>query len=89
MEVGAKGHEALGRRVARVHLRVPKHAVSIVPKCMAVGGTCPAQSCLGSSMLRPRHGGLVAGRAGGDITSNGPKCGNTVNKVYFTFNFDI
>lgn len=24
-----------------------------------------------------------------DITSNGPKCGNSINKVYFTFNFDI
>lgn len=33
--------------------------------------------------------GQGAGRAGGDITSNGPECGNTVNKVYFTFNFDI
>lgn len=33
--------------------------------------------------------GTVGGRAGGDITSNGPECGNSVNKVYFTFNFGI
>lgn len=87
--MGAKGWEPLGTVVAWVDLQVLEHAVPGVPQCVAVGGTCPAQSCVGSSMLHPRHGGLVAGRAGGDITSNGPKCGNTVNKVYFTFNFDI
>lgn len=48
------------------------------------------QLCLVSpSVAHPRDSVRGSGRAGGDITSNGPECGNSVNKVYFTFNFDI
>lgn len=61
-----------------------------VPFCQAPARVELWQPCLFLPFLPDlRHGIQVAVRARGDITSNGPKCGNSVNKVYFTFNFGI
>lgn len=61
-----------------------------VPFCQVPARVELWQLCLVlPSLANPRDGMQVGGRAKGDITSNGPKCGNSVNKVYFTFNFGI
>lgn len=69
--------------------RVPRVALGShkVPVCRQRHGR--PQALLRTHPSDSFPGGSGAGRAGGDITSNGPECGNTVNKVYFTFNFDI
>lgn len=61
-----------------------------LPFCQVPAGVELWQLCLVSPFLADLRDGMqVGGRAKGDITSNGPKCGNSVNKVYFTFNFGI
>lgn len=61
-----------------------------VPLCRAPGRVELWLLCLiRPSLAHPGDGVRAGGRAAGDITSNGPECGNSVNKVYFTFNFGI
>lgn len=61
-----------------------------IPLCQVAARVELRQLCLVLPFLADLRDGMqVGGRARGDITSNGPKCGNSVNKVYFTFNFGI